>query len=237
MDSLVKALYMVAGVLIGIMIITLMMYAIREGAELNMTYDSSFYQKNVARFNSKIEGFITKNHNRALILTGNRNSYDNLLYSSADEVISVVNLAYNYNKEAEDDVTNQIIVEIYNTSGSRKYWVEVKASGNDLKQGCLYTSGSNQMEYADFIKEYGKNFIEPNAKALIIGKGLATESSEDMQAIRTQNNYIYEYLFRGEFEYDEGRATTDNGSGKINKIKFYMVENKLYDMVENARTP
>ena len=45
MDSLVKALYMVAGVLIGIMIITLMMYAIREGAELNMTYDSSFYQK------------------------------------------------------------------------------------------------------------------------------------------------------------------------------------------------
>lgn len=234
MDSLVKALYMVAAVLIGILIITMMMYVFRQGAQLNMSYDNSFYTKNVARFNSKIESLITKNHNNALILTGSRSSYDTLSYSSADEVISVVNLAYDYNKECEYDITNQIIVEIYNTSGTKKYWVEVKSTGNDLKAGCIY-EGSSQITYADFIKLYGNNFIEPAAKSLIVGAGLATESSEDMQAIRTQNNYIYEYLFRGEFEYDEGTRANEAGSGKINKIKFYMVENKLYDLVESAR--
>lgn len=233
MDSLVKALYMAATVLIAVLILTGMVYIFREGAELNMNYDNSTAAKNLAKFNARIEALITRNHNNSFIILGrDRNSYDTKEFSCADEVVSVINLAYDYNKQNECDQFNQIEVYIYD-GATVKYSMKVFnqydnmknliSSGEILEGNPAYGSTNiNKITFADFLKEYGTSMIEPDAKVKLEGK----MSSDNLDAIRTQNNYIYQYLFEATVEYDE------EFSGKINKIEFRKVENELYKKLD-----
>jgi len=228
---------MAAAVLIAILIITMMLYVFRQGAQLNMSYDSGFYAKNVAKFNAKIESLITRNHNNAILLSGEgtRQQYTLRNYSSADEVISVINLAYDYNTKAENDVTNQIIVEVVKKSGTRIAKIEVDSTGDELEPGLMYGIDNNTtISYADFIKDYGNSYIEPYARDFIVGKIPSYASNLELKEVNPQNNYIYQYVFKGDLTYDEVNLTED-GTGKIKKITFTLLENQLYKYIEEAK--
>ncbi len=78
-ENLSKALIMMAEVLIGILLLTVMAYAFAAGRDFSATINANIEQKTIAEFNAKFEVY---------------NSRSNL---TAQDVVTLANLVHDYN--------------------------------------------------------------------------------------------------------------------------------------------
>ena len=60
MENAVKALIMVAGLIIGVLVIGLLVYLFRIGGNVASNYEQSMSEGEIASFNAKFEKYITK---------------------------------------------------------------------------------------------------------------------------------------------------------------------------------
>ena len=103
MENVSKALVMVGGVLIGILLISFMIVMLRRGGKLSAAYDMQQSDNQLVAFNSQFEAF---------------DKDDNSFY----EIITVVNLAYDVNYKNEYDDKNCVQIYIRDSqTGATKY--------------------------------------------------------------------------------------------------------------------
>ena len=86
MENASKALLIAAGVFLGIMLLTVMIYVFRQGAKVNESYDQKQISLQLELYNSQFEEFDRDNNN-------------------VMDVISLCNLASDVNKECDFEET------------------------------------------------------------------------------------------------------------------------------------
>ena len=108
MENAVKALYIAAGMLIGVMVLSVWVYLFRQGASLGQFYETDQNTLQITAFNSQFEKYtnITERKPGELkfLAKGNLPS----------DVITCANLAYDINRKADFDEKDcvEVIVNI-----------------------------------------------------------------------------------------------------------------------------
>lgn len=129
MENATKAIYMVAGVLIGILILTAFIFVFRKGGQMLETVDNKETNEAIAEYNSKLIIY-----NR----TGENENYNTIF-----DAITAWNLAYDMNEQNLHDEKNCLEIDI-----------EVNSS----KYSLYYNNESNpvSIKLTDLIGNYGQ---------------------------------------------------------------------------------
>ena len=93
MENASKALLIVAGVFLGIMLLSVMIYVFRQGASVNKSYDEKQINLQLELYNSQFENYDRNNNNIM-------------------DVLSLCNLAFDVNKDSEFDDALSVQIEV-----------------------------------------------------------------------------------------------------------------------------
>ena len=217
MENAVKALYMAAGMLLGVMILGVWVYLFRQGARLGQSYEADKVTKQIQAFNSQFEKYT--------VVTNQRGASDGYTFENKgnlpSDVITCANLAFDVNTRNEFDEFNCVEMEVKINASTIYYIHSAKAQP---KNNFLINTGKTAARAAssfdttnpsvcksfyDFMKEYNKvkivNIKDPS---------------------KTPNDYsstaesIYEYYFDVK---PDGFHYSDK-TGKVDKIVFTAVK-------------
>lgn len=98
MENASKALLMAASVLLGLLLLSVMIYVFRQGSRVQQTYDQKQITNQLELYNSKFEIYDRENNNIM-------------------DVISLCNLAFDINKDSNFDSSSTVQIEIATTAG------------------------------------------------------------------------------------------------------------------------
>ena len=131
MENATKALYIATGVLIGILLLSVLVFVFSSGGRFWESRDNVSQSQEIENFNSKLS-----------IYTGDAR---NTIF----DVITVCNMAYDINKQNEYDNENNLTVEIENLSD--KYFIDIDSNlkKGQIKKGFL----ANTIPITELIKE------------------------------------------------------------------------------------
>ena len=93
MENASKALFIVVGVILGVLLLSVMIYVFRQGSRVNEAYDQKQITNQLELYNSRFEEFDKEDNNII-------------------EAISLANLAYDTNVICDYDPTLSVKVEI-----------------------------------------------------------------------------------------------------------------------------
>ena len=93
MENAAKALLMAAGILLGILLLSVMIYVFRQGARVQQTYDQKQITNQLELYNSKFEKYDRDTNNIM-------------------DIISLANLAFDVNKDSNFESTNAVQIDI-----------------------------------------------------------------------------------------------------------------------------
>lgn len=183
MDNAVKALYMGAGMLIALMVLSALVYVFRNGARLGQTYEETQITAQVIKFNGQFDAYtkVTEqqgaDYGYAFIVKGN----------TASDVITCANLALSVNKANDYDATNSLTLAV--ECGSDTYYIypiENQPENKFIKNMTLESAraktdfrDSETVDFYDFLKQYN------NVKIVDISSPNYNSNAET----------IYEYYF------------------------------------------
>ena len=102
MENASKAIIMAGGILIGVIILTVMAIAFNKGSQFASEYDDQIEQASVAKFNSQFTKYDTTTYNE-------KTKRQEPVQWSWHDLISIINLAQNYNEKAGYIVVDIII--------------------------------------------------------------------------------------------------------------------------------
>lgn len=205
MENASKALYMAAGVLIGMMILGVFVYLFRTGGNMSQKYDEKQLQNQLQLFNSKFENYY-KNNNTIM------------------DMISVTNLAFDINKE--NDYNPQKTVKI--TIQIEKYFLKIdpekmlasEGTPDELKRNYLYKShyfGTNSYWRQGQLCVY--DLLEKNKNELHLEDSLM-DTGDTLSKVNS--NRVYKYLFEcTEMKYDKD-------TGRVESMIFSLIKNPEY---------
>ena len=139
MENAAKALYMAAGVLIGIMLLSVIVFIFSSGGKIWETKDSNAETQKIEEFNSKL-----------IIYTGDSR---NTIF----DVITACNLAYDINKQNEYDNINNIEIDIKGLSFDYNI-----TNDPNLGRGKIFKGDGSQVSLTNLINEtsFGNNINE-----------------------------------------------------------------------------
>ena len=127
MENAVKALIMVAGLIIGVLVIGLLVYLFRIGGNVASNYEQSMSEGEIASFNAKFEKYLTKLNTNPEANSGTNNGYNNLFIqqsNSIHDIVSVINLAYDTNAQLKSsNSTDGLQVELH---ADRNYYMNAQ---------------------------------------------------------------------------------------------------------------
>ncbi len=93
MENAIKALYIVAGILVALMVAAMMVYLFRAGARVGENYELKQSEQQVELSNGKF-------------------LYYNRSNNTISDIVTVCNMAYNTNQETSNDTINKVEIEI-----------------------------------------------------------------------------------------------------------------------------
>jgi hypothetical protein len=207
MENASKALFMVAGVMLGIMLLSVMIYLFRAGASVNEKYDSTQSSESLELYNSKFT-----NYDRSL---------SNGDINTIADMVTVMNLAYDVNKSSNYDEGNY--VEIYITIGTNKYGTVEPNSTITLNRNEIYDYKNGKV-----ISIY--TLMNSTIGELgITGFGTSTDKLNESiltSAVATSGSrgYLYKYAFDSKSDAIEYHSV----NGKIAKMEFQCSVNNDY---------
>lgn len=147
MENASKALIMAGGVLIGMLIISVMIFVFRKAGQLSSEYDTQLSDSELVKFNSQFELYAKK---------------DNTYF----DVITVSNLAYSVNNQNGNDTSENNSVKIYIINKNNDSILCSILPDSSLKRNYFFKGGdvtTNQLymyeEVANdgLMKNYGGN--------------------------------------------------------------------------------
>ena len=127
MENATQALFMAAGVLIAVIIISLSVFLFSSASRVSENYDMTMSEIDMTKFNSQFSKFNTANS------TNRGNILENTSYNVASDLVSAINLAYSLNEDYNYDVQRGIQVVIKGVDSS------LKPTGNEDNQIRNYT--------------------------------------------------------------------------------------------------
>lgn len=176
MENASKALYMVAGILVGMIIIGMFVYLFKTGGKVSESYDEKQNQEQLLLFNSKFENF-DKSNNTII------------------DMVTVTNLAIDTNEENE--FNNRKTVAINIKLGSQILRV---SDSESLPRNYLFQGSSGDK------KIYVYDLLDKNKKYLCTKKSFPTTIMQyDEDTLSMVNKYmVYKYLFKStDIQYHE----------------------------------
>lgn len=128
MENATQALFMAAGVLIAVLILSLSIFLFSSASSVSEEYDTRMSETERLKFNSQFTKYATTN------VEPKEEIYRYTSYNVAADVVSVINLAYNLNESYNYDLQTGIQVVIKN----------IKVDGDNVK---FVNSDSDLMRY------------------------------------------------------------------------------------------
>jgi type II secretory pathway pseudopilin PulG len=202
MENASKALIIAATTILGILLLSVMVYMFRAAAKVDEQYDTNQSQRSLEQENSQFEVY--------------NNNYNTIM-----DLISVANLAYNNNVQYDYDSASSIEINI--KIGSKTYTIP--------KTNPDTTNNSNDSDYnTTRVDSYGKNRIWINGKAISI-YDLANKSLKDLGISATSTDKltkthygIISYSYDKDGKYMEG---TVSKSARVYKYIFKCEPDKI----------
>ena len=201
MENSVKALYIAAGMLLGVMILSVWVYIFRQGASIGQFYEADRKTEQIQAFNSQFDKYTA-------VTKENSISSENLFDEKGNlpsDVVTCASLAYNINRKNDFDEKNSVTVVVEDIPSSLglssgPYYIYSKES---QPKGAFVNYANNEVDFNKFLKAFNQVKI------------LYSRNSE----------VVYKYYFDVEADGLEYSEIT----GKINKITFICKEVKNFD--------
>ncbi len=197
MENASRALLMAAGVLMGILLLSVMVYVFSQGGRVNQTYDQKQITNQLELYNSKFEKYDKDNNNII-------------------DVISLANLAFDVNEETEYDSSNAVKIEI--VIGDKTYTLPNENHG--LERNLILDNSNNPISIYNLVELPMVTNIT-GKESLGIGRYSISGGTVEYEDCLTTSKLIdgktiYKYLFKvadsGDFEYHKGNL-------KVSKVK------------------
>lgn len=205
MENASKALFIVVGVFLGLLLLSLMIYVFSQGAKVNETYDQKQITNQLELYNSKFEQYDKDNNNIM-------------------DVISLCNLAFDANVACEFDPALAVQIEILTAvDGTPKFELPntnfIKERNKIRKIGSsnpmdIYNLAVLKLQELNISSLPQKHSLQPGLEM----KNVTINLAEDTFSTTKLKNgkTIYKYLFMvkssDDFEYHESNL-------KVSKIK------------------
>ena len=234
MENSVKALYIAAGMLFGIMILSVWVYIFRQGASLGQFYEADRNTERIQAFNSQFEKYDLSTIQRKASYGYSFEEKGN----TASDVITCANLVYNINKKNDFDEKN--CVDLTVKIGTSKQY-HVYAVDNQPKEyffidhtKSFYISARHMTwfqpsdpSFNTFCKSFN-DFLQEYNKVKIVNINVPSPH----QDMSTSAETIYKYYF--DVDKDESGASGkgiqySEITGKVNKIVFTLNETEEFD--------
>lgn len=218
MENAIKALYMGAGVLIGVMILSVFVYMFRTGASFGETYELKKNTEQIQAFNSKFEVYDNRSVQR-----GDSAGYSFVTKGNTiSDVISCANLIMDINEKNDYDLQNAIQLKL--NIGASVYYIYPleklqkrnffiadvhfdSAKGTEDAGGTL---GDNKyMNFNTLLKQYNNVRI--------------------VNIVSTGYNSTNETIYQWYFDVPEEGITYSEVTGKVTSITFTRYETKEFD--------
>lgn len=211
MENSVKALYIAAGMLLGVMILSVWGYLFRQGASLGKNYEFDRLTEQIQAFNSQFEKYANTTIQRGSSYGYSFEQKGNI----PSEVITCANLAYNINRKNEYDGANCVEVSV-KVNGGTTYYVHsaisqpknyflINISKASARSATFFDTNNTSKckSFYDFMKTYN------NIKIVNISAGIYSTSAET----------VYEYYF----DVNPDGIHYNEDTGKIDEIIFTAV--------------
>lgn len=130
MENASKAIYIVVGVILGLLLLSVMIYVFRQGARVNAAYDQKQITNQLELYNARFEQYDRDNNNIM-------------------DVISLCNAAFDVNLATEYDEQNAIEVEI--VIGNKVFKIPNKYSNTDFVERNTVLDGNNQISIYNLV--------------------------------------------------------------------------------------
>ena len=228
MENAVKALIMVAALIIGVLVIGLLVYLFRIGGNVASNYEQSMSEGEISSFNAKFESYMTK----MIVNTNTDGTYKNIFVqhsNNVNDVVSVINLAYDVNaKLKSDNSADGIAIEV-KVSNSEKYYMNAKLL-YDYYQKTLNSDPKERTKNFVFKKEVPQSVYDDNAilklNHFITLKHTPVGSPIDYplnDSVLYNNGPFSERIYRFYFDCTD---TEYSVRGRINKMVFELKDTK-----------
>ena len=201
MENASKALIIVVGVILGVLLLSVMIYVFRQGSRVNEAYDQKQITNQLELYNSRFEEFDKEDNNII-------------------EAISLANLAYDTNVICDYDPTLSVKVEI--EVGGDTFTIP---SANELSARNTILNDTNHE-----ISIYNLADLTLNELGVVPGTitGSGAQNSDKLSTTKLKDGKtIYKYLFRVEnaddFKYHEQ-------NGKVSGIKLTAYVNPAWSL-------
>lgn len=225
MENAVKAMYIAAGTLIALMILSAWVYLFRNGARLGQGYEQTQMTAQVIKFNGQFDAY-AKITNQ---LTSSAYGYSFIVKgSTASDIITCANLAMSVNEQNDYDEVNSL--QLIVVCGGDKYAVYpipnqpknkfIKNASMDSARTKTHFNDNEVLDFNEFLKMYN------NVRIVDIVSDSFNSTGES----------IYEYYF--DVDKDENGNNPGQGmtysevTGKVNKIVFTRVKTEHFDNTE-----
>lgn len=202
MDNAVKAMYIAAGTLIALMVISVFVYMFRNGARLGHNYEQTQEGLQIERFNNQFDVYSKTTFQFDSELEGYAFAEKG---STASDIITVANLAMTVNKNNDYDERNNLTMHvvcdgdtysIYPTENQPKNRFVKNMSFASVASTTNYTD-ANSFDFYDFLKKY-------NEVRIVDIKG--TKNTNPYESI---GETIYKYYF--DVNLDENGSNPGEG--------------------------
>lgn len=193
MENASKAIIIVGGVAIGLILLAVMVYLFNQGARVSAAYDQKQITNQLELYNSRFENFNKDNNNII-------------------DAISLANLAYNINNSCNYDPTLVVKVEI---KVGKKVFTMPNTKNVSGRNKILPESGAEMSIYG--LATYALYDSTPGVNDLEVTGLTGSNNSDTLSTTKLKDGKtIYKYLFKvkdvNDFEYH-------NENGKVSRVK------------------
>ncbi len=239
MENASKALIMAAGVLIGIVILSFMLYIFRRFEITSRETDNRFSEREIEAFNAKFEGYETGgNHNTddTISVTYARTNYSGTWVTKEAKYSELFRSAPNSVESSNEEVYNRLLLaasKSLNTASDVVTAINDAIDINDRNNNSYkYSTGSDSLEvqnsveiivdlngYQNSFNFFAKNGVSGACKYLVI------EPNKNVEAkfIYGQNNI--------------NTSSSNNTENKNNNVESFDTSKKInvYDILTELR--
>lgn len=239
MENASQALFMAAGVLIAIMVISIGVYLFSSASRIAESYETTMSATEIQKFNNQFEKY-SKQPKYVKKISENNFEYKSSVdsedkeyvfcdYNTISDVVSAINLAYNINANNNYDQGSGIQISIEkltsvdgkcfrSTMGINPSMQKLHKNANPriIDNNCIYDLGSIDVNTKIIYSTPSKEEERVNMNLLL------TKCNESILRKNNENNErIYKYGF-------EGETIINSQTGLIDIIKFKLVKNATY---------
>lgn len=243
MENATQALFMAAGVLIALVVISLGILFFSSASSIGESYEIKMSAVEIQKFNNQFEKYskqpqyvrayededsaTTQYHyinNLGEVKSEHKKEYVFHDYNSISDVVSAINLAYNINSANDYEQDAGIQVSVEGLDVTRKF-ANILGINPSIQKNHYNSNPKNLIdkhciyELDDITKKkiYSENIIKEPVNLNDVLKEFNTSKLDD------NNERIYKYGFKGETVLNEK-------TGLIHIVKFELVVNENYDV-------